>query len=65
MNQLLLKMQLQTDCSCNTNCDKGHKRMCKVKLLNGTKYKIISTGLKAYGGVEVWLLSLNYKISCR
>jgi hypothetical protein len=34
--------------------------ICKVKLLNGTKYKIIPTGLKAYGGVEVWFLSLNY-----
>jgi hypothetical protein len=35
--------------------------ICEVKLLNGTKYKILSSGLKAYGGVEVWLLSLNYK----
>ena len=31
-----------------------------VILLSGTKRKIISTGHKGvYGGVEVWLLSLN------
>ena len=31
-----------------------------VKLLSGTKCKIISTGHKVvYGGLEVWLLSLN------
>jgi len=35
--------------------------ICKVKLLSVTKYNIISTGLKACGGVEVWLPSLNYK----
>jgi len=26
MEQLMRKMVLQTDCSCNTNCDKQHNR---------------------------------------
>ena len=34
----------------------------RVKLLSGTKCTIIFTGYKGvYGGVEVWLLSLNQK----